>query len=412
MTPPVIVLGAGMVGVCTALHLRQRGHEVTLVDRREPGRETSYGNAGIVQREAVEPYAFPRDWAMLARVAMRRGADVNYHLGALPALAGPLGRYWWHSRPASHQRIARDYARLIEHCLSEHGPLIERAGAQDLVRREGFRDAFREAGSMRTAAAEARRLADEYGVRYAELDGEALAQAEPALRRRLAGAIHWLDPWSVNDPGELVARYAALLRQSGGRVLRGDAATLRASASGWRVRTAEGEVDAPHAVVALGPWSDGLLRTLGYRYPLFVKRGYHRHYTGGEPPRLPMLDADGGLVIVPMRQGVRVTTGAEFARVDAPPTPVQVARAHALASELFDLPQPVEPAPWMGARPCTADMLPVIGAAPRHKGLWFNFGHAHQGFTLGPVSGRLLAELIGAEAPLVDPLPYSPTRFR
>lgn len=419
MKPAVIVLGAGMVGVCTALHLRQRGHEVTLIDRREPGRETSYGNAGIIQREAVEPYAFPRDWAMLARVAMKRGADVNYHLGALTALAGPLSRYWWNSRPASHRRIARDYARLIEHCLSEHDALIEQAGAQELVRREGYRFVFRETASMREGVANARRLADEFGVGHAVLDSDALAQAEPALRRRLAGAIHWLDPWTVNDPGELVARYAALLRQAGGRVLQGDAATLRATGAGegrgkgtaWRVRTAEGDVEAPHAVVALGPWSDGLLRTLGYRYPLFVKRGYHRHYTGGAPPRLPMLDADGGLVIVPMRQGVRITTGAEFTRLDAPPTPVQVPRAHALASELLDLPQAVEPQPWMGGRPCTADMLPVIGAAPRHQGLWFNFGHAHQGFTLGPVSGRLLAELIGGEATVVGPLPYSPLRF-
>lgn len=411
MNAPVIVLGAGMVGVCTALHLQQRGHEVSLIDRRAPGRETSYGNAGIVQREAVEPYAFPRDWVMLARVALKRGADVNYHLGALPALARPLGRYWWNSRPASHQRIARDYARLIEHCLSEHGPLIEQAGAQDLVRREGFRDVFRQAATMHQAVADARRLGDEYGVRHAVLDSEALAQAEPALRRRLAGAVHWLDPWTVNDPGELVARYAALLRERGGRVLQGDAATLREAGAGWRVRTADGEVDAPHAVVALGPWSDPLLRSLGYRYPLFVKRGYHRHYTGGEPPKLPLLDADGGLVIVPMRQGVRVTTGAEFARLDSPPTPVQVPRAHALASELFDLPQPVEDQPWMGSRPCTADMLPVIGAAPRHRGLWFNFGHAHQGFTLGPVSGRLLAELLGGEAPVVDPRPYAPARF-
>ncbi|NIM44010.1 MAG: FAD-dependent oxidoreductase [Hydrogenophaga sp.] len=411
MKPAVIVLGAGMVGVCTALHLRQRGHEVTLVDRREPGRETSYGNAGIVQREAVEPYAFPRDWAMLARVAMKRGADVNYHLGALPALAGPLSRYWWHSRPASHRRIARDYARLIEHCLSEHEPLIEQAGAQDLVRQEGYRFVFRASASLREGLADARRLAAEYGVRHSELDADALAQAEPGLRQRLSGAIHWLDPWTVSDPGELVARYAALLREQGARVLQGDAASLSATATGWRVRTAEGEIDAPHAVVALGPWSDALLRTLGYRYPLFVKRGYHRHYTGGEPPRLPMLDADGGLVIVPMRQGVRITTGAEFARIDAPPTPVQLPRAHALASELFELPRPVEPQPWMGARPCTADMLPVIGAAPRHRGLWFNFGHAHQGFTLGPVSGRLLAELIGGAEPVVDPLPYAPTRF-
>jgi D-amino-acid dehydrogenase len=153
------------------------------------------------------------------------------------------------------------------------------------------------------------------------------------------------------------------------------------------------------------------VRVLGYRFPLFAKRGYHRHYTGGQAPRLSLLDADGGLVIAPMQRGVRITTGAEFARLDAPPTPVQLARAHALASELLDLPQPVEPEPWLGARPCTADMLPVIGPAPRHRGLWFNFGHAHQGFTLGPVSGRLLAELIEGAQPLVDLAPYAAQRF-
>ncbi|HET7836484.1 MAG TPA: FAD-binding oxidoreductase, partial [Variovorax sp.] len=105
------------------------------------------------------------------------------------------------------------------------------------------------------------------------------------------------------------------------------------------------------------------------------------------------------------------TTGAEFARIGAPATPVQLDKAEAAARELLDLPQPVEPEPWMGNRPCTVDMKPVIGPAPNHPGLWFNFGHAHQGFTLGPVSGRLLAEMIEGSPPLVDPAPYSAGRF-
>lgn len=412
MTPKhVVVLGGGMVGTCAALHLAQRGHAVTLVDRREPGRETSYGNAGIIQREAVEPYPFPSDWPTLTQAALKRGAAINYHLGALPGLVAPLARYRANSRPDRHAVISQAYARLIEGATREHGPLIELAGAGDLVRREGYRFVFRDPASFREGAERARALVSSHGLQVQVLDADALAQAEPALRQRLAGGIHWLDPWSVNDPGELVSRYAALLGRLGGRIVQGDAATLRQTATGWQVRTAQGDVDAEHAVVALGPWSDALLRTLGYRYPLFVKRGYHRHYRGGEPPRLPLLDADRGLVIVPMRQGVRITTGAEFARLDAPPTPVQMGRAHALASELVDLPEPVEPQPWMGARPCTGDMLPVIGAAPRHKGLWFNFGHAHQGFTLGPMSGRLLAELIDGDAPVVDPQPYAPARF-
>lgn len=407
----VLVLGAGMVGTCTALHLVQRGHAVTLVDRRDPGRETSYGNAGIIQREAVEPYAFPSDWTTLAQAALRRGAAIHYHLAALPALARPLLRYRANSRGARYAAIVQAYARLIEGATREHAPFIEQAGAGELVRREGYLAVFREAASFQAEAAHARQLATEHGLQVQVLDGEALARAEPVLKQRLAGALHWQDPWTVSDPGELVGRYAALFQRLGGRIVQGDATSLRQTATGWRVRTAAGELEAEQAVVALGPWSDALLRTLGYRFPLFVKRGYHRHYRGGGVPHRPLLDADRGLVIVPMRQGVRLTTGAEFAHIDAPSTPVQLQRAHVLASELVDLPEPVEPEPWRGARPCTADMLPVIGAAPRHRGLWFNFGHGHQGFTLGPMSGRLLAELLDGDTPVIDPQPYAPARF-
>lgn len=401
-----------MVGTCTAVHLALRGHRVTLVDRGTPGRETSYGNAGIIQREAVEPYAFPQQWGMLARVAFKRGAAVNYHFGALPAQARALARYWSNSRPGPYGGIARAYARLIEHATTEHQVLIAQAAADDLVTRQGYRWLFREAASMDEAVRHAQVLARTHGLRHEVLDAAALARAEPGLRRHLAGALHWLDPWTVSDPGELVGgRYAGLLARHGARFVRGDAATLRPTATGWGVTSEAGDIDAEHAVIALGPWSEGLLKPLGYRYPLFVKRGYHRHYRGAAAPRLPAFDVDGGLVLAPMQQGVRLTTGAEFARLDAPPTPVQLGRAEVLARELFDLPEPVEPEPWIGARPCTADMLPVIGAAPRHRGLWFNFGHAHQGFTLGPVSGRLLAELLEGDTTVVDPAPYSPARF-
>lgn len=411
MSRPILVLGAGMVGTCTALHLAMRGHSVVLVDRRAPGRETSYGNAGIIQREAVAPYAFPRSIGKLVRVVLKRGADVNYHLGALPGVAGDLARYWRNSGARRYPAIAEAYARLIAHATDEHARLIAAAGADDLVRREGYLHVFRDTAAMDLAVAEAQPLARSHGLRTEALDGAALAAAEPALRRRLAGAIHWLDPWSVNDPGELVARYAAHFQRLGGTLAEGDAGTLRQTANGWEVRTTGGPLEAEHVVLALGPWAGQVLRPLGYRLPLFVKRGYHRHYRGGGAPRLPVYDVARGLVIAPMRRGVRITTGAEFAKRDAPATPWQLGRAEQSARELFDLPEPVEAQPWLGARPCTADMKPVIGPAPRHRGLWFNFGHAHQGFTLGPVSGRLLAALIDGEAPLVDPAPYSARRF-
>ena len=411
MTSSILVLGAGMVGTCTALHLQQHGFEVTLVDRRAPGQETSFGNAGLIQSEAVEPYAFPREPGFLLNVALGRGAQVHWHARGLWQMAGSLLRYLHHSHPKRHAQATKAYSCLIAHATDEHDLLITAAGAQDLVKREGFRFVFRSAKALDEAAQRAEDLRTRFGVRSEAENTAQLAQAEPALRATLAGAVHWLDPWAVNNPGALVQRYAHLFVARGGRVLTGDAASLQAQGEGWSVMTTEGRVDAEQAVLALGPWADALIRTLGYRFPLFIKRGYHQHYHTPAQLRQPVLDAERGYVLAPMQRGLRLTTGAEFAPIDAPPTPVQLAKAEVLARELVDLGQPLPEPPWLGARPCTADMLPVMGPAPQHKGLWFNFGHAHQGFTLGPVAGRLLAEMVSAEDTLLDPAPYRPARF-
>lgn len=411
MNSSILVLGAGMVGTCTALHLQQRGFDVTLLDRRAPGQETSMGNAGLIQREAVEPYAFPREPGFLLDVALGRGAQVHWHAQGLWQMGKALLRYLHHSHPARHAQATQAYSRLIAHAIEAHGPLIAAAGAQDLVSREGFRFVFRTAQAFDAAAQRAEDLLLRFGVRSQAENTAQLALAEPALQKPLAGAVHWLDPWAVNDPGALVQRYADLFVARGGRVLTGDATSLQAQGAGWWVHTTEGPVHAQQAVLAMGPWSDGLIRTLGYRYPLFIKRGYHQHYSPPVPVRQPMLDAECGYVLAPMQRGLRLTTGAEFAPIDAPPTPVQVAKAEALAREWIDLGQPLPEPPWLGARPCTADMLPVMGPAPRHPGLWFNFGHAHQGFTLGPVAGRLLAEMMQGQTPWIDPSPYLPSRF-
>ena len=145
-----------------------------------------------------------------------------------------------------------------------------------------------------------------------------------------------------------------------------------------------------------------------------VKRGYHIHYgvKGNDTLGHSVRDADGGFTLAPMRKGIRLTTGVEFADRDAPPSPVQLARDEPLARELFPLARRVEPEPWMGCRPCLPDMVPVIGKGERHQGLWFAFGHAHHGFTLGPVTGRLLAEMMTSEKPFTEPSLYAAGRFR
>jgi len=217
----------------------------------------------------------------------------------------------------------------------------------------------------------------------------------------------------VRDPGGLVAGYAALFTRLGGTIATGDARTLRATGSGWSVTTPSGPVTAEHAVVALGPWSDGVIRPLGYRLPLFVKRGYHREYRQVEAGALnrPLLDAETGFLLAPMARGIRLTTGAEFARIDAPVNPSQIDGTEAVARQMLPLGERLDAEPWLGARPCTPDMKPVIGRAPHHQTLWFAFGHAHHGLTLGAVTGRLLAELMTGEAPFLNTEPFSAARF-
>lgn len=411
MEQDIIVLGAGMVGTCTALELALRGHRVTLVDRRPPGQETSYGNAGVIQREAVEPYAMPRDLRYLVSAALGRRTDIRYHLGGLLAALPPLLRYWHASAPARHREISRAYASLIAHATGEHARYIDLAGAGGLVRHGGIRMLYRSDAAFARALADARRVADGYGIGFDALDADAIAAAEPALAMRLPGAIHWTDAWSAIDPGELVAAYARAYVAHGGQLVQAGIRDLRPQAAGWRIDTDAGALEAAQVVLALGPWAATWTRRLGYRLPLFVKRGYHRHYTGGATLSVPTLDAERGYVLAPQRRGLRLTTGAEIARIDAVPTPVQLARVEAEARGLLELGSAVEAEPWFGSRPCCADMKPVIGPAMRHRGLWFNVGHGHQGFTLGPASARLLADLLEQRTPFVDPLPFLPARF-
>lgn len=408
-----IVLGAGIVGVCVAIHLQRRGRSVLLVDRREPGRETSYGNAGIIQREAVRPRAFPREPGELFRIAARRGLDTRYDPTTLPALAAPLFRYWWNSAPARYRRIVAEYETLIARAITEHAELIAGARAERLIEKQGFlllfRSEHRRDATFRDAAGDRR----DFGVNSTELDGPALARLEPGLRLPLAGALHWTDPWTVRDPGSLVSAYADLFKRLGGTIAIGDATTLGNAGSGWRVTTAAGPQSAAEVVLALGPWAAEATRRLGYRLPLFVKRGYHREYAAMPDGSLnrPVLDVEMGYLLAPMQRGIRLTTGAEFARLDGPGNQTQIDGAEAVARQLLHLGDRLDAEPWLGARPATPDMKPIIGRAPNHRNLWFAFGHAHQGLTLGPVTGRLLAELMTGETPVVDMTPFAPDRF-
>jgi D-amino-acid dehydrogenase len=406
------VLGAGIVGTSIAVHLAQRGMAVALIDRRSPGEGTSYGNAGIIEGNTVFPAAFPSDFVELLRIALKRSPVVNYHAAHLPWIAPWLAAFRAASQPARLVETARLMRPLFARAVAEHGALAAAAGADGHLSRRGWLKLYRTDKAFAAQAPELD-LAARFGIANVPLDRDGARALEPALAGVFRHAVHWSGAVSVDDPLALTRDYAARFAALGGLALTGDARTLHRANPYWRVDTASGPLDAGDVVIALGPWTPDVIAPLGIELPLVVKRGYHRHYRarGNAALGRPVLDAENGYVLAPMAQGIRLTTGVEFAARDAAPTPVQFDRLLPAARALFPLGEPVEPQPWLGARPCFADSRPVISRAPRQRGLWLAFGHAHWGLTLGPVTGRLIAEMMTGMTPFCDPKPYGADRF-
>jgi len=407
-----LVLGAGIIGTSIALHLAKRGLAVALVDRGGAGEGTSYGNTGIIEGNTIFPQAFPSDLGLLARIALKRAPQANYHLAFLPRVAPWLVSFRAWSRPQRLVETAHVMRPLFARAVAEHEALIAESNARQYVRNTGWLKLFRNERSFADTARE-RDLAASLGIPITTLDTESARELEPCLKPVFRRAIFLPDVVSVTNPLALTRAYARRFEALGGIMLGGDARTLRREGRRWQVATESGTIDAPEVIIALGPWSTDVLRPLRIDLPLGVKRGYHRHFRakGNAALARPVLDADNGYCLAPMEQGIRVTTGAEFAARDAPPTPVQLGRLLPAASALFPLGDPVEPAPWMGARPCFADSRPVIGRAPGQSGLWLAFGHGHWGLTLGPATGRLMAELLTGSTPFLDPAPFRAERF-
>ncbi len=406
----VIVLGAGIVGVSTALAARQLGLSVILVDRREPGCETSHGNAGVLSSGSIFPFNRPSLFSALPHYLGNGHAALRWDPLWAARNIGWLVRFLANATPSHVKPRATALHGLIGASLRLHRQWIAEAGAAARLRETGWLKAWRSDGIAAARAEQA--LLAEYGIKSEVLDRQAISALEPNIVPAYRLGLLHTQTASVDSPGGVTKAYARMFAGSGGQLVQSEIKAITPEADGWRVWLASGAIAARHVVVALGPWSADLLRPLGYRVPLAFERGYHQEFKPNPARSLsrPIHDADGSFVMTAMENGIRVSSGVELTARDAPSSLAQLDAVVPLARSVAEFGEAVGDA-WRGARPTLPDSLPMIGAAPRHRSLWLAFGHQHIGFTTGPATGAAIAAMITGRPPSFDVAAFSPGRY-
>jgi len=409
----VAVIGAGMVGVCCALELQRRGFKVQLLDRKGPGQETSFGNAGVFARSSLIPLNNPGLWAGLPRLLSNRSPQFRYNPLYMLRQAMWGLRFVSRARDAAFNETATALDALIRLSISEHRRLMQEAGITQRLRDNGWIFLYRSAEAF-AGSGFARAVYERFDVATQELDQAGLMDLEPHLQRIFPRALWIKDSCSVDDPGRVVQAYAALFQARGGELAQREITSLQRDAGGfWQMLGRDGRTTTTrHVVIALGPWANDLLKPLGLAAPLAFERGYHQHFGAGEGAilRRPVYDSAAGYVLAPMEAGLRLTTGVELTARDAPANGAQLDMAETAARQAFPL-GARRGDHWLGSRPTLPDSRPLIGPAPRHPGLWLAIGHQHIGLSTGPGTARILASMMLGEQGPIDEKPFGAGRF-
>jgi D-amino-acid dehydrogenase len=408
------IIGAGIVGMSAALYLQRDGHRVKVIDYRQPGTATSFGNAGAIVTAAIEPTSTPGVLRHIPRYLFDPSSAVRVKWSYLPYIAPWLVRFILQSRHAHVQHAAAALKPLVSAAYGAHLELAGIAGTLDLLRPTGWLKLFRtERGYAATELQ--RRLMEMHAIRYEILETDEIHQLEPHLARIFVKGLYHGDSASIRQPKRLIEGYARAFLQAGGEFIQEQVQSLHLLENAQvRLRCDLGFRDFDEVVVAAGAWSKRFCSMTGDKVILDTERGYHLNVERGQAGeiRRPLCFPEDSFVIAPMDDGIRLTSGEELAGLDAEPDFSRIHRLLPKAREALPGLSDRVTREWMGRRPSTPDSLPVIGRSPMAAQVIYAFGHHHLGMTLGPVTGRIIAQLVRGEKPVMDLGPYRIGRFR
>ncbi len=408
----ITIIGAGIVGIACAIHLQRDGHRVTVVDRLPPGEGTSSGNAGVMASSAVVPIAIPGIVWKAPKMLLDPLGPLSFRWRHLPRLLPWMVNFIRNSSPERVEQIADALASLLGTSVQEHQALAAGTGAEPWVRPSPYLYVYENEAAFKQDAY-AWRLRQQRGGKIEILKGPEVQEFEPALSPNQQYGVVLQKHGYSPDPLQLVKALAAHFVRSGGTLLRREVKDINIGTDGPnRLLTDAGALDLDTLVIAAGAWSGRLTARLGNPVPLESERGYHITLrNAGVMPRYPIMSASGKFVSTPMTPGLRLAGLVEFGGLSRPP---RYARARTLlthAQRLFPGVQINDYSEWMGHRPSLPDSLPIIDRSSQFPSVFYAFGHQHIGITSGPLTGRLIADLVAGRQPSIDLTPFRVSRF-
>ena len=411
-TSNVTVLGAGIVGICTALSLRERGFSVTMLDRNPPAEGASYGNAGSLSPWSCVPQSMPGLWKSVPKWLLDPEGPIALRLGYAATFMPWAIKFLRSGNPEGLDVIADAMMGLTRPTVDLYRHHLAGTGREDLVKDSVYVHVYRKEEDADLSQL-AWRLRQERQVPVELVKGEALREVEPALSPNYEAAVLIKEQGRALNPGAIGKVLAEKAQSMGVEFRQCRIDRLRPVTGGaWEIDTEAGTIEAKKVVVAIGAWSGKLLADLGVKVALEAERGYHLVFKNpGVQLNNAIMNVEAKFVASSMNAGVRCAGTAEFAGVDAAPD-YRRARVFAkLAKEMFPDLNVDDTEEWMGPRPSSPDSVPFLGDVPGFENLYSAFGHGHTGMTMGPKTGEVIASLIAGQNPGVDMNPYRIDRF-
>ena len=408
----ILIIGAGIVGICTSIELIKKGYSVTLMDPNEPGSQTSYGNAGVITDSSLMIINNPQLLKSLFQLIFKNQTSFRYSKSFIFSRLIWVLRFLMFSHKNHMKFAAKALRELQVLSLNAHQKLIKITNSNNIISKPGWLKLFKTSESYKKYSLELEVL-NKHKAKYTTLNTTQIEKQFPDLEVKFFKGILFKNSIRVKSPLKLSKKYFNYFIKSGGKFVQESCKDLQYIEDKWVIFSNKNKSYFDQVVVSTGPWSKNILSNLGYNIPLAWERGYHHHFSTKKKISInpAIYDVEGGFVYSSNGSDVRVTSGVELTFLDAVENEIQINESIQKLRKIIPLNKKLIDKPWLGSRPTIIDSLPMIGKAPKHKNLWFNFGHNHIGLSTSAGSAVILSEMIQNRKTGINADPFSPKRF-